>query len=194
MSPSSVKQKHDGWWMSYLLALLRRHPDSACPCRAVSKWVTSSPPPSACVAVHSAATCWPEADCLPEPSIHPPQTHWEAHTEITDVTAVCLLFFLILITKQHFLQQLVWVYRNCTQTDSDEPVREAKVTSGGTIWDPESCSGTLWHKEEPGFEPPTLRLIDDLLCLLSCSCPKGDVKQGAGQCDPVVREISLTFH
>lgn len=98
---------------------------SVCPCRAVSKWVTP-PPPSVSVAVHSGATCWPEADCLPacppEPSIHPPQTHWEAHTEITDVTAACLLFFLILITKKHFQQQLVCVYINSTHTDLNPPL------------------------------------------------------------------------
>ena len=66
--------------MSYLLALLRRHPESVCPCRAVYKWVTPPPPtPSVCVAVHRGATCWPEADCLPaclpQSSIHPPTTN-----------------------------------------------------------------------------------------------------------------------
>lgn len=83
-------------------ALLRRHPESGRPCWAVSKWVTPPPPPSVCVAVHCGATCWPAADCLPQPSFHPPQTNCGAHTEITDVAAVCLLFFLISITKKHF--------------------------------------------------------------------------------------------
>lgn len=43
---------------------------------------------------------------LSQPSIHPSiQTHCEAHTEITDVAAVCLLFYLISIQKKHFRQQ-----------------------------------------------------------------------------------------
>lgn len=65
--------------MSYLLALLRRHIESVCPCRAASQWVTPSPP-TVSVADHSGATCWPEADS--EPAILPLQTHWEARAEI----------------------------------------------------------------------------------------------------------------
>lgn len=103
-SPDSVKQNEEGWRMSYLLALLSRRPKPECPHRAVSKWV-NPPPPSVPVAVHMLARGRLPAS-PPQQSTHPPppQTHCEAHTEVTHVAAVCLLFPHVDL-KKHVQQQ-----------------------------------------------------------------------------------------
>lgn len=63
---------------------------SGCPFRAVSKWA-APPPPSVC---HCSQWCSMLASGrVPASATRPPTT---------DVAAVCLLFFLILISKKHF--------------------------------------------------------------------------------------------